>query len=927
MIETLKRYKLQIIILLLIVISIPITLIQLSRQQEIRSRAGGGAPISLILSPLTSTQQLGKQFDVALTVNTGTNNVTSLDITITYDSRILTLVSFTPASTFSTITNDSSTRGTLHYVGVNPTSSPITGASVSIGVLKFQGVTAGTASVVFSNIQATAQGQSGLLPIDTANTKNGSYTITTSTTGLSITGHVFIDDGGGNLDYAGNGKQDPGESGINNVTVTLSTGTTRTTDADGYYSFQNLAANTYTVSITIPSGYSKSPGDTSSKSVTISQTSPNGTADFGIVPLKNPPCYIINPVANQLGINPGTRGYGDLTGDGKVSADDALKVLRFVAGIDNFTPELIEAGDVTGTPNTISTRADVDAVDALYILRFIAGLPIPGTSSTIGFPVCPAITPTPTSTGSCTVATVHGRVFIDSNDNRIYDSTERGFTSINLSGGTTDTARVNMWVNDPTGLAQNINLGSGNGLYEFNNLNSNLSYWLRFTAPSGYRITTQPTAPMQTNLPYQRTRTANLLYQIDYPNTIKFPPCDQTYDFGITNVPANIKGTVFIDDGRGGGIARNGIKDGGEIGYAGATVRIPVGVPGTTVTTNSSGEYIFSNVDTLSTYQTVYLILPSGYELTTPQGVNAFPSSVDSLANGTTGNIVNFGIALIPIPQCTSGRTCTACTAPLNTCNGSGTQDCTLTTTSSGSTNCQQVTQYGLSCTGAPPNCTNGNVCVNNACVVPTGVPTATTVPTSPPNATPVPTIPRGNTVFALNIGLDGIGSVGDNSNPTNSSGSNKNPLRQSRNITIQVFNSNETEIANKSGTLTYQAAGGRFTGNVDMGTLASGNYIVKIKSPAYLRRRIPGIQNVVSGQSYELPAANLVAGDINGDNAINILDYNILISCSIFSKDGQTVCNQNPNYKTLADLDDNGAVNQFDYNLFVRELSVQNGD
>src|SRR3989344_6152687 len=130
MIETLKRFKLQIIVLILIVISIPITLIQISRQQEIRSRATGGSPISLILKPLTSSQQLGTQFDVELRINTNTNNVTALDITITYDASILTLVSFTPASTFSTITNNSSTPGTLHYVGVSmPENPPITGAA------------------------------------------------------------------------------------------------------------------------------------------------------------------------------------------------------------------------------------------------------------------------------------------------------------------------------------------------------------------------------------------------------------------------------------------------------------------------------------------------------------------------------------------------------------------------------------------------------------------------------------------------------------------------------------------------------------------------------------------------------------------------------------------------------------------------------
>src|SRR3989344_21371 len=190
----------------------------------------------------------------------------------------------------------------------------------------------------------------------------------------------------------------------------------------------------------------------------------------------------------------------------------------------------------------------------------------------------------------------------------------------------------------------------------------------------------------------------------------------------------------------------------------------------------------------------------------------------------------------------------------------------------------------------------------------------------------PTPTIPAGNTIFAVTIGLDGIGTTGDNANPGDSSGSNRNPARPSRNVRVEVFDGNDNPVANRPGTIIYNATSGKFTGNINMETLASGNYSVKVKSDGYLRRLIPGIQNVTLGQTYNVPSVNLVTGDINGDNAINILDYNILISCSIFNIN-PTVCNTEISYKLLADLDDNGVVNQFDYNLFLRELSVQNGD
>jgi len=211
---------------------------------------------------------------------------------------------------------------------------------------------------------------------------------------------------------------------------------------------------------------------------------------------------------------------------------------------------------------------------------------------------------------------------------------------------------------------------------------------------------------------------------------------------------------------------------------------------------------------------------------------------------------------------------------------------------------------------------------------VPTTPPGITSTPTPTPTpTTPTPTIPPGNTLFALTIGLDGLGGTGDNVSPGDSSGSNKNPKHPSRNVRVEVFNSRGDRVKNNSGMLTYQTDSGKFTGNVDMGNLANGNYTVKVKSDGYLKRLIPGIQNITLGQTYRAASVNLVAGDINGDNAINILDYNILVSCSVFSTDNHGACNANQQYAVLSDLDDNGVVNQFDYNLFLREFSVQNGD
>lgn len=180
---------------------------------------------------------------------------------------------------------------------------------------------------------------------------------------------------------------------------------------------------------------------------------------------------------------------------------------------------------------------------------------------------------------------------------------------------------------------------------------------------------------------------------------------------------------------------------------------------------------------------------------------------------------------------------------------------------------------------------------------------------------------------------MDAIGSVGDNENP-NPSSSNQNPQHPNRNLAVQIFNSNNSQVFAQVGSINYSSTSGVFLGTVDLGaSFASGNYIVKVKSDGHLKRIIPGIQNLSSSltQPIQLPGVSLVAGDIDSNNALNISDYNILLSCVtspfIANIDDHALCNSNANYIVLSDLEDNGVVNEFDYNLFLREYAVQNGD
>jgi len=197
----------------------------------------------------------------------------------------------------------------------------------------------------------------------------------------------------------------------------------------------------------------------------------------------------------------------------------------------------------------------------------------------------------------------------------------------------------------------------------------------------------------------------------------------------------------------------------------------------------------------------------------------------------------------------------------------------------------------------------------------PTAVPSS--VPYNMPTTTPVP----GDTTVAVNLGLQGIGTAGDSANP-NSDG-NMNPLHPQRTITMTVFNSQNQQVAVQTGSVNYNSTTGKFDGNIDLGTLATGLYTIKIQTPQYLRGLVPGIQNITQGQVTSLPYLSLVVGDINGDNQINILDYNILMGCY---SDLLPAVSCTPAQKLEADLNDDGNVNEFDYNLFLRELSNVGG-
>ena len=352
--------------------------------------------------------------------------------------------------------------------------------------------------------------------------------------------------------------------------------------------------------------------------------------------------------------------------------------------------------------------------------------------------------------------------------------------------------------------------------------------------------------------------------------------------------------------------------------------------------------------------------------LTCASGICCYKEITTSTTNSTTSTTKQVVNCPVGTYNGTRGTYTYSCKTSCDTANGEVTgssltcasgvccyKEGTTTTTSAGTTyTCSASSlpgglgnNYDVQCS-ASSTCASGwnnasnlisNIktnCGSNACCYRLKpVTSSTTSSTWPPTTTTLAsttttTPPAGSTILALTLGLDGIGSTGDNLNPS-SVDSNKNPLHTTRNVSVKIYDKAGAEKVNGTGSTAYNATTGKFAGSVTLASFTTGDYIVKVKTDGFLRRLIAGIQTIRAGTTNTMPLTTLINGDIDNDNKLTIFDYNLLINCSSFKKDkistNTPACSAS--IKIHADLDDNGIVNQYDYQLFIREFSAQAGD
>ncbi len=372
---------------------------------------------------------------------------------------------------------------------------------------------------------------------------------------------------------------------------------------------------------------------------------------------------------------------------------------------------------------------------------------------------------------------------------------------------------------------------------------------------------------------------------------------------------STVSGMVYND------VNNSSTKDASESGLQGWSVKLQEvnGSYNQSTTTSAESNYSFSGLCAGKTYRLSQTV-QSGWRQTTPQNPDYYELTINS---GVPNDSKDFGN--VKITKCTDGidndsngymdRRDSSCHTDWNPDNA-------------GSYNPDLAGENGAgeSCADSKDNNSNGTIDGADPICHTDG--SAGNPQSFDPNLSEFD--PNADVILNLKIFLHGIGLSGDNRNPA-SDFSNKNPVHSERKAVVEVFNNKNQLKATVSAFINYASASGSFTGVANVGKLSAGGYTVKVKTEQHLKLQIPGIQNVASGGALDLQTVALVSGDVNNDNRLDILDYNILYGC--YTSDLMPTpknCNETNAVKT--DLNDEGKVNLFDLNLFIRELSVQSG-
>jgi uncharacterized membrane protein len=411
-------------------------------------------------------------------------------------------------------------------------------------------------------------------------------------TSTSISGTVFND-------VTGGGVQQSGAVGLAGVTVFLdanNTGvfaagdTTATTDANGNYSFTNLAAGTYHVVEVLPTGFLQTTTSPTAITLTTSQTvSAVNFGDFNTVSISGSVYQ-----ANDNGVREwgkaglaGVTVFLDTNNTGVFAAGETTATTGANGNYSfaNLGPGTYHVAEVLPTGFTQTTTSPAAIVTS-------SGANVSG----VNFGDFQAVS-------TVTSASISGTVFKDTSGSGVFTSCEAG-----LAGATVflDTNNTGVFAAGDTTATTDAN-----GNYSFTNLAAG-TYHVVEVLPTGFLQTTS-------------SSTAITLIAGQIVSAVNFG------DFKMVS----ISGSVLQDT------TSNGICHKYEAGLAGVTVFLDTNNTGvfavgdTTATTDANGNYSFANLGP-GTYH-VAEVLPTGFTQTTTSPAAIVTSS------GTNVSGVNFG--------------------------------------------------------------------------------------------------------------------------------------------------------------------------------------------------------------------------------------------------------------------------------------------
>lgn len=561
------------------------------------------------------------------------------------------------------------------------------------------------------------------------------------------------------LDLNNNNQYDPGE-GIGGVSVALSGGATATTttDANGFYQFNNLpvAAGGTSYTVTVNSGSPPNGLDLS--------YDPQGTAD-------NRATYTLTPAVPFVDTADfGYQGRGAI-GDRVFIGLDNDNVWDVGEGISGVTVTLTGDVDGDGTSETLTTTTDADGYYQFSNLRTTAGgvsytVTVNGGTAPNGLTqyVDPDATLNNATTVSLTTGTpsvqtadfgyrgtgtVGDKVFADLNRDNAFSSGEGlNGVSVTLTGDV-----------DGDGVVETLTTTTATaGDYLFD--------YLRTTAAGvSYTVTVNGGSP-----PGGRLQTVDRDGVLDSKTTVQLTtaaPDILTADFGYID-PGAIGDRIFLDANN------NNAWDAGE-GISGVTVTIynngtGTGTPLATTTTTADGYYQFSNLSLTSNggLYTVVVTPPNGLTLSfDPQGTAdnkasyTLTSGVPSVqtadfgykGNGSVGDRIF--VDLNNNNQWDAGEGINGVTVRLTgDVNGDGVSD-SLTTTTSGD-------GYYLFNNLSVPTSGNLSLTVTVLSGVPSGLTQSYDPDVSVDGQTTVTLNSGAPNVLTADFGYKGNGSVGD---------------------------------------------------------------------------------------------------------------------------------------------------------------------